>query len=204
VDVLAARTRTGVLAFGADSDVRKAFASHGIAEFDLHTIEPRRLQYESAERGLLREAMTRAIVRSRGVDATRRRSADLLAPADPSMSAWVELDRLVGPLEGSVPRHPELRWREGVSTRLEWADDRLWLLFDPCTVFDGIADANKAAAADFARERTVRRYNRQLNDLLAFWAAHLPGGAELRAFGIGDGIDAVFRLSPDTAFSRRA
>jgi hypothetical protein len=59
-------------------------------------------------------------------------------------------------------------------------------------------------AADFARERTVKRYNRQLNDLLGFWALHLAGDSELRAFGIGDGIDAVFRLSPDTAFSRRA
>jgi hypothetical protein len=103
-----------------------------------------------------------------------------------------------------VRDHPELRWREGISTRLDWADDRLWLLIDPCTVFDGIDDTNKAFAADFSRERTVRRYNRQLNDLLSFWTLHLAGDEELRVFGVGDGIDAVFRLSPDTAFSRRA
>ena len=84
------------------------------------------------------------------------------------------------------------------------ADDRLWLLIDPCTVFDGIDDTNKAFAADFARERTVRRYNRPLNDLLGFWSGYLAQEQELRAFAIGDGIDAVFRLSPDTAFSRRA
>jgi hypothetical protein len=71
-------------------------------------------------------------------------------------------------------------------------------------VLEGICDANKAFAADFGRERTVRRYNRQLNDLLAFWAAYLTGDAPLRAFGVSDGIDAVFRLLPDTAFSRRA
>ena len=117
---------------------------------------------------------------------------------------WVELRRLVGALSGSVLDHPELRWREGISARLDWADDRLWLLIDPCTVFAGIDDTNKAFAADFARERTVRRYNRQLNDLLAFWAAHLSGDGDLRALGVGDGVDAVFRLSPDTAFSRRA
>jgi hypothetical protein len=204
VDVLAARTRAGVLAFGADSDVRKAFGCHAITEFDLHTIEARRLRYDSAERGLLREAMTRAIVRGRGVVAIRRRNADLLAPADPLGAPWGELGRLVGPLVGWVPDHPELGWREGLSTRLDWADDRLWLLIDPCTVFDGICDANKAFAANFGRERTVRRYNRQLNDLLAFWVAYLAGDAQLRAFGIGDGIDAVFRLSLDTAYSRRA
>jgi hypothetical protein len=204
MNVLAARTKAGVLAFGSDGDVRKAFGCHAITEFDLHTIEARRLRYDSAERGLLRETMTRAIVGARGVIAIHRRSADLLAPTDPTADLWAELRRLVGTLTGSVPDHPELRWREGISTRLDWADDRLWLLIDPCTVFDGIDDTNKAFAADFARERTVRRYNRQLNDLLAFWAAHLAGDDELRAFGIGDGIDAVFRLSPDTAFSRRA
>jgi hypothetical protein len=88
VDVLAARTRAGVLAFGADSDVRKAFQSHTITEFDLHTIEARRLRYDSAERGLLREAMARAIARGRGVVAIHRRSADLLAPADPLGALW--------------------------------------------------------------------------------------------------------------------
>ena len=61
VDVLAARTRAGVLAFGSDSDIRRAFACHAITEFDVHTIEARRLRYDSGERGLLREAMTRAI-----------------------------------------------------------------------------------------------------------------------------------------------
>lgn len=204
VDVIAARTRAGVLAFGADSAVRKALEYHTITEFDLHSIEARRLRYDSAERGLLREAMARAIARDRGVDAIHRRSADLLAPADPSAAQWADLGRLVGSLAGFVFNHPELRWREGLSTRLDWADDRLWLLIDPCTVFDGISDVNKAFAADFARERTVKRYNRQLNDLLEFWASYLAGDRELRALGISDGVDAVFRLSSDTAFSRRA
>ena len=204
VNVLAARTKAGVLAFGSDGDVRKAFDAYGIAGFDLHTIEIKRLRYEFAERGLLREVLTRAIVRTRRVHSIHRRSADLLAPADAAADAWAELRRLAGPLAGAVPDHPELLWREGISTRLDWADDRLWLLIDPCTVFDGIDDANKAFAADFARERTVRRYNRSLNDLLGFWAGYLAQEEDVRAFGIGDGIDAVFRLSPDTAFSRRA
>jgi hypothetical protein len=204
VNVLGARTKAGVLAFGSDGDVRKTFESHCIAEFDLHTIEARRLRYDSAERGLLREAMTHAIVRDRGLIAIHRRSVDLLAPREPTAEMWAELRRLVGTLAGSVRDHPELHWREGISVRLDWADDRLWLLIDPCTVFDGIDDTNKAFASDFARERTVRRYNRQLNDLLSFWTVHLAGDAELRALGVGDGIDAVFRLLPDTAFSRRA
>lgn len=114
VDVLVARTRAGVLAFGADSDVREALSCHTITDFDLHTIDARRLRYDSTERGLLREALTRAIVGNRGVEAIHRRSADLLAPADPTAPEWSNLGRLVGTLAGSVPDHPELHWREGL------------------------------------------------------------------------------------------
>jgi hypothetical protein len=205
VDVLVARTRAGVLAFGSDTDVRAAFEANCITDFDLYTIETKRLRYDSGERGLLRSALTRSIVRQRGLDVMRRRSSDLLAPTDPNAGPWVPLLRLVGALSGTVSNRPELRWREDVGTRLDWADDRLWLLIEPRVVFDGITDHNKAAAADFARERTVKRYNRQLNDLINFWAALIAGdGGDLRAFGIGDGVDAVFRLSSDTGFSWRA
>jgi len=203
--VLVARTQSGVLAYGADSDVRAAFDAHSITEFDLHTIETRRLRYESGERGLLREALTRAISRERRLEAIRRRRTDLLAPVDPGDKAWAPLRRLVGNLSGTVNGHPELTWREAIASRLDWADDRLWLLFEPCCVFDGIDENNKAAATDFARERTVKRYNRPLNDLIEFWAGLLAcDGGDLRALGIGDGVDATFRLSSDTAFSRRS
>lgn len=205
VEVLVGRTRAGVLAFGSDADVRIAFERFCITDFSLHTIDIKRLRYESAERGLLRAALTRAIARHRGLDGIRRRNGDLLAPSDPQDGVWNPLRGLVGALSGMVKDHPDLRWREGISTRLDWASDRLWLLIEPRIVFDGITVQNKGVAADFARERGVRRYNRQLNDLIAFWSAVLAGdGGELRAFGLGDGADAVFCLSPDTGFSRRS
>jgi len=204
VVVLFARTRAGVLAFGADSDLRSVFKEKGITEYDLYTIETKRLRYDSGERGLLRDALARAISHHRGVDVIRRRSKDLMAPVDPLDNRWKPLKSLVGSLGGTVSGHPELNWREGIQTRLDWADERLWLLIDPCTVFDGINDQNKAAAADFARERTVRRYNRQLNNLIEFWAELLAGeGGQIRALRVGDGVDAAFILSSDTAFSRR-
>jgi len=205
VDVLVTRTRAGVLAFGTDADMRSAFGSYGITDFDLHTIEVRRLRYDSGERGLLREALTRAIARNRGLNLIRRGSTDLLAPSDPRDGIWADLKAQVGVLTGTVKGLPELHWHEGIGIRLEWAEERLWLLVEPRTVFRGITDDNRGVAADFARERTVRRYNRQLNDLIAFWAGHLAGnGGEVRALGIGDGVDAVFRMSADTAFSRRS
>jgi hypothetical protein len=78
------------------------------------------------------------------------------------------LKRLVGSVQGAVSGSPNLRWSEGVAVRLDWANDRSWLVFEPRLVFDGLSADNAAAAADFGRERTVKRYNRQLNDLVAF------------------------------------
>jgi hypothetical protein len=125
---------------------------------------------------------------------------------DPNHETWATLQNQVGgTLIGAVKNHPELVWREGIGIRLDWADDRLWLLIDPRMVFDGITAHNKSAAADFARERAARRYNQQVSLLIDFWTEYLSKkGAELRAFGGGDGIDAVFRLSGASGFSRRA
>ena len=203
VEVLATRTQQGVLAFGSDANVRKAFEAHGIDEFDLH--ELKRLRYESQERGLLREAKSHALARERRMKLHRRRVADLLAPATLTDAGWAPLKRLVGALAGTVEKHPELGWQEGVAVRIDWADDRLWLLFEPRTVFFGITDENRAVATDFARERTVRRYNHQLNELISFWAALLSGGGtKLRALDVSAGVDAVFELGLSTAYSKRA
>lgn len=206
VDVLVARTRAGVLGFGADQDMRAPFEGHKITDFDLHTIETKRLRYDSGERGLLHEALTRALTRHRGLRfVVRKGSGDLLVPNDPNDSCWGELKVAVGSPTGTVAAAPALRWHEGVGTQLEWADDRLWLLVEPRTVFEGITDENRSVATDFARERTVRRYNRKLNELIAFWAKHLVGNeGEIRALGVSDGVDAVFKLAADTAFSRRS
>jgi hypothetical protein len=204
VNVLISRKRIGILAFGSDADVRAAFGSFEISEFDLQPIETRRLRYDSGERGLLRQAISHALAREHHLDLIRRRSADLLAPADPSATDWAPLMRLVGTLSGSVAGHSELIWREGIGARIDWADDRLWLLFEPRTVFEGVTVQNRLAATDFGRARTVKRYNRQLNELISFWADKLSkNGAELRALGVESGVDAVFCLNANTAFSRR-
>lgn len=205
VQVLATRTQAGVLAFGSDADVRTAFSAYDIKVFDLHPIGVRRLRYESQERGLLRQALSCALAREHGLTLERRRGKDLLAPATPEDLRWAALRKLVGSIAGVVPNHPELSWREGIAARLDWADDRLWLLFEPRTVFTGLADENKAVATDFARERTVRRYNRPLNDLISFWAELLAaGGRELQALSASAGVDAVFKLGANTAYSRRS
>lgn len=79
LSVIGTRSKAGVLAFGADADVRAVLSAYKIESFDLHPIEARRLRYDSHEWGLLREALTRALTREHRMIAARRRSADLLA-----------------------------------------------------------------------------------------------------------------------------
>ena len=140
-NIIATRTRAGVLAFGSNDDIKNAFQTYGIRDFDVHTLETKRHRYDSVERGLLREALTAAIVREGRLEIVgHRRSTDLLAPANPEADIWQPLRKLIGAIMGEVGNHQELTWREGVSIRLDWADDRLWVLVGPRIVFDGITD----------------------------------------------------------------
>ena len=205
VDVLAARTKPGVLAFGADADIRKAFAQFDIDEFDLTSIETRRLRYDSAERGLLRDAVVRAICRHRGLGRIRRRTTDLLYPMSVDEPGLQELKKHAPALGGTVPKFPNLQWREGCAVRMEWAADSLWLLLEPGPIFLTLTAETKFAASSFGRERTFKRYNQKLDSLVDFWSSYLYGdGEEVHALGISTGVDAAFKFGQRTAFTRRA
>lgn len=203
-NLIAVRSRAGVLAFGSDEAIRTAFGSFAIDDLDLYTLEPGRQRYDSTERGFLREALSSALARHVGLEVTRRHSIDLLTPANPMENTWSQLRTIAGEISGSVPGIPGATWREGVGIRLDWADDRLWLLFEPRTVVLGADDADRHLKADFARQRAIGRYNSNLNDFLAFWANCLAHGErEIRSLGTEDGVDASFRISSSTGFSRR-
>lgn len=197
--VIAVRSRVGVLAFGSDLEVRRVFDPYGVKEFDLHALDAGR----PMERGLLHDALHTALIRGGGLAGVPD-NRWALVPARSRDACWNPLRKLVKTLDG-VLGDDQIQWHEGISTRLEWSGDGLWLVFNPRTVFEGVTDENKSVAADFARERTVRRYNRKLNDLLDFWSRYLGEEQEgLRAIGTGDGVDATFQIGSTTAFSRRA
>lgn len=200
VDVIAVRASGGVLAFGSDTDVRAALAEFEVTSFDLHTIAP----YRTTERGLLRDALARALVRDRPLRLRPRRTEDLLIPDPPNDPLFAPVASLVsGGMTGAIPG-TDLRFTEAVAVRLEFFRERLWLLVEPRVVYSDTEDrAQHAAAASYRLERTAQRYNRHWNDLVDAWAKLLTGDGPLRALGIADGIDATFTLSPTTAFSRR-
>lgn len=204
VPIIATRSRTGVLVFGNDDDVRKTFSSYQIDDFSLHTLEIRRMRYDSQERGLLRQALSHALAGAYNLAMLKKYGTILLYPNDTKESRWSHLKMILGSLAGAVPKHPELTWHEGIGITLGWADEKLWLLFEPRIIMHGITDKNRAAATDFSRERTVARYNQKLNSIIDFWAKLLSSdNKDLYALNISTGVDAIFQLSPVTAFSCR-
>lgn len=199
-DVVAIRSGAGVLAFGRDSEVQTAFAAHQLSKMDLHALRP----YDPGHRGLLRDVLTRALARDRPLSVRHRREEDFLAPSVPNDPFFAPVAALVPAMGGKVPR-TEVLWAEGLAVRLEWFQDSLWLLIEPRIVLANTDDATqRQVAVDWMREHTARRYNRAWNALVEAWAVLLAGTEQLCAFGLSDGIDATFRLSSTTAFSRRA
>lgn len=199
------RVKAGVIGFGSNSCMKKAYGQYQITAFDLYAIDRKRLRYDSNERGLLKDALTAALVRERELVAIRHGSASILAPENPYAPTWKALGEIVGgPIAGVVKNHTELEWREGVEVSLGWANEQLWLLVEPRLAFFGIDETNKVLAADFAREKTANRYNSQLNGILSFWVEKLAGnGEEIHALGDGHDVDAAFQLTSATAYSWR-
>ncbi len=198
--LIVARTQAGVIGFGSDDAFRKTFEPFKITDFGLLTFEDRRLRYDSQERGLLRRALVAAIAQTCAMDVRPRGSRDLLAPENPASEEWQDLRHIVGQISGGVPKDRSISWREGVSLRLDWASDRVWLLFEPRIIFDGANEGTTAITSDFARERTVRRYNQVLDKLIDYWSRRLAG-ENIRALRIGDGIDTAYTLDKRSAFS---
>jgi NAD-dependent SIR2 family protein deacetylase len=204
---VATRTRAGVLAFGSDREVRRAFAPFGIREFDCHSIEPRRLQYDSAELGLLRDSFARALESAGPFRSQRGRRSDVLhvdfARVSPRLTT--ALRACAGDLGGTVPG-TTMSWSEVLRFRLDNRLGRLWMLIEPGVFLGETSDAReRQIGADFVRERLVPRYNRQWNAFLEAWIALVMGGGQelhVAGFGVDDGMDARFTVGGITGFSR--
>ncbi|MFA7585224.1 MAG: SIR2 family protein [Novosphingobium sp.] len=133
-------------------------------------------------------------------------------------------------LLGTVPKLG-FPFQEGVHLKLEQVDGKWWCGFEPYTFVqlprqdtpqtEGAEDlvAQEAAAevgmqaerrgdpaGDWRRERWAPRYNTNWASIIGAWAQLLTetGGTTRSAFGLedGTGIDAVFKVSPVTGFSR--
>jgi hypothetical protein len=133
-------------------------------------------------------------------------------------------------LFGTVPKLG-FPFQEGVHLKLEQVDGKWWCGFEPYTFVhlprqdssqtdsaEGLvaeeapaemgmrAERRGDPAGDWRRERWAPRYNRNWASIIGAWAQLLTetGGTTRSAFGLeeGTGIDAVFKVSPVTGFSR--
>jgi hypothetical protein len=207
--LIVSRRATGVIAFGSDTEVRRAFQKYEISRLDLHVIEGRRLRYESAEHGLLYEALVRALARELPLTSDRHgRSHRLIVDSERADDVRLQPLRGAARATTGTVAGTGLGWCEAVEIRLEYRLDKLWLLLDPTiAVLPPADEALPEQAKEFIRERQATRYNRQANDMLDAWRDVLFGDEQesvFRAFGLSDGVDATFKLGRVTAFSYRS
>ena len=154
------------------------------------------------------DALCRAIERERPVKVVRVRS-DYMITVDTARAneeIFKGLRQATKALTGTVPQS-QLKWAEAVWVKLEYWLDRLWLLIDPAiwvewTDDDDLFDQSR----EFIRTRFAGRFNAKWNELIEAWAHIITDGkreSTIKAFGIGDGVDASFMISALTAYSRR-
>jgi hypothetical protein len=206
--MVAVRSKKGVLAFGADAEIRRVFAAHQPDRLDLHSIEVGRLWRETNELNLLRSALVHGLVHSAPLLARSRRGFhdvrvdDAAADAPQLRLLRDKVKAVVGTIPGT-----NVRWTEAVSIRIEYRLARLWMLLEPTVWFGKTnSDDERYACGDFVRERQACRYNRTADAILTAWLhVLLPGESEVevRAFDDQPGIEARFVLSRRTAFTRR-
>ena len=206
--VVATRRNVGVLAFGSDAEVKKAFGEFSIRDWDLYSIEPRRMRYESQEHGLVFDALIEAISRERPLQNCRRRSdrflvVDSTRLADPMLSTLLQSAKhLVGIVPGT-----QLAWAEAARIRLEYKLDLAWLLIEPTIWIDRPSDDEAASKVRrFRIKRLDYRYNSKWNDVLNGWIDVIVGKdnfTTLSTFEMQSGVNAEFTLGKITAFSRR-
>ena len=219
-NVIGTRTRAGVICFGTDEDVRRAFEDHSIDVFDVHPISLERLKFESAELGLLNESIAKAIARETPLIACRSRRGWILhvdgnQTGDPRLAKLADAEGLVGVIPGT-----KNRWYTAILIRLHYKLDQLWLVFEPTVKIqddqeeeierNSEAESKRIESVkEFIRERSAKRYNFVLNNLLEGCTAALCGvdnksnSATFQSLGISDGIDAKFEVCRTTAYSKR-
>lgn len=211
VEALAVRSKNGVLAFGKDEELRRAFEAFAIKRFDLHGLAKDQLVRPGAPRGLLYDSIVLALARDMPLRPVRRGSQHFLVVRwqGERESTLKPLVKIMQKLIGKIPS-TTFFWAEALAIRLEFSMDRLWLVLEPTVLGSRPTDENSVAdkqrRKEFLRERLATRYNKKWNELLNAWISVLSGGSEqwtVTTFGLTEGVDASFTIHATTGFSWR-
>ena len=195
-----------VLAFGADSDIERAFAPVGGRLSGIVRLDP---DANSTHRGLVYDALARSIARRRPLAALLRGRGHRLLVRPPSdrlhQGAAAEhrsqlrrlQDAYQSQITGKVPKLG-CRFAESVRIRIERHNGRWWLVFEPQTWVDlpdnesappaigpdraassrrGLPQAQRLAA-DWRKERWAQRYNSHWNKIIDAWSGLIAPNKE--------------------------
>jgi hypothetical protein len=203
-----------VLAYGYDDDLRRALNLSKLEPIEV----PIDIEKDTVAHGLVYQALTRALARSRPLWPLFRRKGHALVIRQPreedderrAERDTQKLEKLAavygGDLYGQIPGEG-VPYAEAVNLRLEQQLDRWWLLFEPTTWVsraDHSDDGDRDPIAAWLRERWFKRRNAEWAAMVDAWADLLAPTepTEARAFWLdGGGVDAVFTLSATTAWA---
>lgn len=182
---------------------------------------------ESWAKGALYDALVRALCRKRPLRARMTGRGHSISISPPHADLTPEqlqarktlLSRLRSAyqteLTGAVPG-TQGSFSEGLDVRLELADERWWLVFEPSTYIDippAVNEDDQAqvreawrVADEWRRERWVQKYNGKWSDIVDAWVELFTRsrGARHAAYELkaGEGIDATFQFGQHSARSR--
>lgn len=217
--------------FGRDDEILRVFAEYGAKIEGTIPLNPERdswalgLQYDALTCAFARKRPLLTRLRRNGhvlvVAGPRQEDSDELRQRKNEELA--KLKAAYGSLTGRVPT-VGYYFTEGVSLKLEKVQDRWWCGFEPSTFVDIPRDIkteseNDASdelgrtmrrapdpSADWRRERWARKYNGNWAQIIAAWSELLTASKDnsISALGLqsGEGVDAVFEVSPVTGWSR--
>lgn len=226
VKLTVAARGTALNAFGSDADLLAAFGDLGA---DLHGDVPLDPMNDAMHRGLVYEALARALTRGRPLQPLLKRRGHVIRVRRPDGGRPRDLqredDRVLAQLRnaygGSLTgRVPNLGWpyAEAVHLRLDAFDDQWWCVLRPATYLDrprtgsvdGAAHQRSREDADggWTKERWARRYNKTWAAIIDAWAHLLVDGEsqEIHAYpwANSDGAAGTFVVGRSTAWSRPA
>ncbi len=203
VGAVVACRRGGIVAFGADDDLLRAFDAWD-PKLDYAQLDAA----HSGDVGLLHEAIAAALTRERPL--LRRGRRTLIVNPERAKDSVFDPLRATGlnTLFGRIPGTKGM-WAESIELRLEQRHGALWLVYAPGVWSDrGDDAADNDRRREWTKQRQVKRYNRQYTALLKGWADVLCASmkeSRLEAFGIGrGGADATFVLKRLAPYAERA
>lgn len=209
-------------AFGDDAQILAALAPLGARADGEFGLDPSK---DSWALGLIYDAFVRALCRGRPFHPRlKSRGHSIVVSAghpdetdEKRIKRLRALERLKSaygdPLFGKVPSLG-FPFSEALDLRLERVDSKWWCVFDAFTNVDLPRREEHPVdeeprpfrapnpAADWVRERWVKRYNSKWATIIAAWSQALAGEARGYWLDEGKGVDAVFEVGSVSAWSR--